>query len=241
MWRGLARRSLPYLITATGGFVLAYLLVAFVIFPARLIPSDRKVPNVIGMPHEDAVRRLQGDGFRASTRDQRFSTAAPAGTVLEQSPAPGTEAPRGETVALDVSRGQRQGEVPPLLGLTVAQAEQLLENEGLNLGEVTEREDVAPRGQVIASSPPTATRVPVPSVVTLVVSSGPKLVELPDIVGQSGSQARSLLQQLGFRVAMQVDSFSSMPAGTVVDQDPAGGRSVRAGSRVTLTVSGAAP
>jgi serine/threonine-protein kinase len=131
--------------------------------------------------------------------------------------------------------------VPPLIGLTVAQAEQLLENEGLNLGEVSEREDAAPRGQVIASSPPTATRVPVPSVVTLVVSTGPKTVQLPDIVGQSGSQARSLLEQLGFRVVVQVDSFSTMPAGTVVDQDPAGGRSVRAGSRVTLTVSGAAP
>ena len=241
MWRGLARRSLPYLIAATGGFVLAYLVVALVIFPARLIPSDRKVPNVVGMPYDDAARRLQIDGFRVTTRDQRFSTAAPAGAVLEQSPAPGTEVPRGETVALDVSRGQRQGEVPPLIGLTVAQAEQALENEGLNLGEVTEREDVAPRGQVIASTPPSATRVPVPSVVTLVVSAGPRTVQLPDVVGQSGSQARALLQQLGFRVAVQVDSFSSMPAGAVVDQDPAGGRSVRAGSRVTLTVSGAAP
>src|SRR5215210_937023 len=50
------RRSLPYAIAIIGGFLLAYLVVAFFVFPSGVIPRDIKVPNVTGLPFDDAVR-----------------------------------------------------------------------------------------------------------------------------------------------------------------------------------------
>src|SRR5207253_3244549 len=55
-WRGRLRRFLPYLISAVGGFLLAYLIVAFFIFPSGVIPEDVRVPNVVGLTYAEAVR-----------------------------------------------------------------------------------------------------------------------------------------------------------------------------------------
>ncbi|MDQ3697047.1 MAG: PASTA domain-containing protein [Gemmatimonadota bacterium] len=239
MWRGLARRSLPYLITAAGGFILAYLAVAFLIFPSSVLPSDRRVPNVVGLSHEEATRKIEDAGFSASTGERRYHASAPDGQVLGQSPLPDAVEARGATVSLEVSRGQRQGAVPPVAGLTVARAEEALESAGFEVGGVTPRESAEPRGQVIGSEPGEGARVPIPAAVSLVVSTGPTGVTLPDVTGQGESEARSLLEQLGFSLEVGVDSFSSMPLGMVVSQTPAAGRRVGAGSRVRLTVSGA--
>lgn len=56
--RGRLRRLLPYVIAAAGGFLLAYLIVAFFVFPAGVIPTDVRVPNVIGLTYNDAAAQL---------------------------------------------------------------------------------------------------------------------------------------------------------------------------------------
>ena len=241
-WRGLVRRSLPYLISATAGFVLAYVIVASFVFPRRLTSSEVKVPNVVGLSYDEARRRLAELNLVAATGEQRYHASAPVGTVLEQSPrADGAEA-QGTTITLDVSRGQRRGEVPAVVGLSREQAELAIENAGLDLGQVNERSNRAPRGQVIESRPPEGSRVPVPSPVDLTVSGGPATVGVPDVVGESYSQARALLVQLGLAVGtVRYDSLSLVPANTVIGQTPAANSYAPAGSAVSLTVAGRAP
>ena len=51
------------------------------------------------------------------------------------------------------------------------------------------------------------------------------------------SEARALLQQVGFRVRTRLDSLSTTPAGIVVQQRPFPGSSTRSGAVITLTVS----
>jgi beta-lactam-binding protein with PASTA domain len=238
-WRGGARRAIPYVIAATAGFVLSYLIVAFFVFPATIIPSDRKVPNVVGMAYDEAVKRLTSDGFRAATGEQRFHASAPTGTVLEQEPPPDAVEPKGAEIVLHVSSGQRRGEVPNVVGMTRQQAELAIENAGLDVGDVEEIRANTPRGTVSASRPVAGTRVTVPSSVTLTVSVGPASVDMPDVVGENYSRARTVLEQLGLRIGdVNVDSTSLAPGNTVIAQTPAAGRAVGAGSRVALTVSG---
>lgn len=237
-WRGAARRSLPFLITGTVGFVLAYLVVAFFIFPATIIPSDTKVPAVIGLPQADAENAIAGAGFRAAIREKTYHASAPTGTVVRQSPAPKSVEPKGAVVALDISLGQREEQVPQLVGMTFAQAELALDNAGLDVGQRREIDNEAPRGQILASDPPPGTSVPVPTGVNLIVSKGPATVAMPDVIGQSASQARSLLEQLGLRPSVKVDSFSTMAVNTVVAQAPLAGKSTKAGTRVVITIAG---
>ena len=240
-WRGLARRAIPFMVAAAGGFLLAYLIVAFIIFPATLIPSDVKIPNVVGMRYSDASKRLRESGFAVARGESRYHADAPAGTVLGQNPVAGGVEPKGTEIVLDLSRGQRKAEVPGVIGMSQAQAEAVLQNAGLQVGEVSEREASLPRGQILASQPVAGERVALSSVVDLVISTGPATVEVPDVVGQAYADARSLLGQLGLKVGGVVtDSLSPMPVNTVLAQTPAAGQAVAGGTEVSLTIAGRA-
>ena len=234
----LARRAAPFLAAGGGGFLLAYLIVALFVFPRSSRASDLPVPNVTGLPLDEAKRLLADSGFVAQRGEQRYESTTPAGIVLNQSPAPLSVQARGGRVVLDVSRGQRTVEVPTITGLTQAQAEITLQSAGLDLGEVIQLDSPSPRGTVLQSYPAAGARVPAASAITISVSAGPALVTVPDVTGQPYASARSLLEQLGFQVGPAAeDTTSTAAAGTVVSQDPPPTRAVNAGSAVTLTVA----
>lgn len=97
------RGSMPYAVAIVGGFLIAYLIVAFLIFPSGVIPGDAKVPNVTGLLYDDAQKRLSSVGFKASRGGEEYREATPVNTVLGQDPAAGTKEPEGSTVTLTVS------------------------------------------------------------------------------------------------------------------------------------------
>lgn len=238
-WRTAVRRPVPYLAAATGGFLLAYVIVALFVFPATLVATDVHVPNVTGLPFPDASALLAKAGLTAARGEQRYDNSAPAGAVLAQNPLPGAVQPKGGSVVLDVSRGQRMVEVPRLVGLTRAQAQQTLENVGLEVGTVTQTDNDAPAGQVLATAPAAGTRVPAPSPVSFTVSDGPAAVSIPDVTGQDYAAARTLLAQLGFAVGtVTYDTTSALPAGAVVAQTPAAGSPAHPGATIDLTLAG---
>ncbi|MBC7896524.1 MAG: PASTA domain-containing protein [Cytophagaceae bacterium] len=70
------------------------------------------------------------------------------------------------------------------------------------------------------------------------MSAGPTELSLPDVVGRDLSTARGTLEQLGLSAAVEFDSLSTLPAGTVVAQSPAAGTAIAGGASVTLRVSG---
>lgn len=238
-WRTRLRSAAPYLASAVGGFVIAYLIVALFIFPATSVASDLSVPNVTGLGYDSATARLEEAGFETARGERRFDGAAPAGQVLGQTPLPGTTQPKGATVVLDVSRGQQNVEVPRLVGLTRQQAATAVEDAGLELGDVRQVENAAPRGQVLLSSPVEGASVPTPSRVDITVSDGPGTVNVPDLIGQDYGQARSLLGQLGFDVGeITYDQSGAFAANTVIGQSPAANTPAPAGTTIRLTVAG---
>ena len=96
------------------------------------------------------------------------------------------------------------------------------------------------KGLVIKSSPAEGNNVAANTLVTLYVSTGAAPVAVPNVEGKQQSAAETTLQNDGFAVVIQPDTTSTEPAGTVVSQDPIGGTTVAPGSKVTLSVSGAA-
>ncbi len=237
-----ARRFLPYVIAAAGGFLLAYAIVFFFIFPARLVPEELKVPNVLGLTYDDAVHKLNAAGLKAEQGESRYNVGSPKSTVLQETPAAGAPASRGSKVVLDVSAGELRTEVPNVVGLTQDQAREALEKVGLTMGDITTHESPLPRGEVLSSTPVTGTQVVLPSIVTLVVSGGPSTIVVPDLVGQPFAQAKSTIEQLGLRTAViTVDSAAAYPEGTIVSQSPAANTPVEAGTGISLTVAGRLP
>jgi eukaryotic-like serine/threonine-protein kinase len=237
-WRTFPRRTFPYLIAAVGGFLLAYALVFFFAFPAEVLPDDGILPNVVGKTFEDASARLQKAGFPTQQGESRFTRNTPPNIVLQEDPPAGSRQKRGTTVVLALSAGQKSAEVPVTTNMSQQQARIAIENTGLTFGSVTEQLSDQPRGLVIASSPPAGTTVPLPGSVNVVLSKGPATVQLPDLYGRSMGEARSMIEQLGLRVAgVSRDTSSLQPENTVIRQFPAAGQTISAGGPVSLTVS----
>ena len=102
-WRARARGALPFAVVAASGFVLGYLIVYLFVLPSALVPSDRPVPNVVGMLDTDARRALGDAGFVVQLGEQRPNVSVPPNTVLRQTPVATTRKPKGATVTLDVA------------------------------------------------------------------------------------------------------------------------------------------
>jgi eukaryotic-like serine/threonine-protein kinase len=237
-WRGRLRSLIPYLVAAAGGFLLAYLIVAFFVFPAGVIPEDVRVPNVIGLNFNEAVKQLESKGLKGDRGEQRFHNAAPRGTVLDQSPAPESKEKPGARVALILSAGQKYGTIPGVIGMSRELALNALETAGFDAGEVTERPSNEPRGAVIDSRPRPGAQAPMPSTVALVISAGPTTIIVPDVVGRPVSDATQLLRQVGLTVGeiSYAGASVSDPAAVVSAQAPPAGSQAAAGSRVSMTV-----
>jgi beta-lactam-binding protein with PASTA domain len=126
--------------------------------------------------------------------------------------------------------------VPDVLGLTEQDARRRVKRAKLR--PFTERESSrrAPTGNVIRSDPGPGTEIERGSRVTLVVSSGPKEVTVPDVEGQDQNDAVRRLREASLSVVVR-ERESSEPVDTVVDQTPAAGQVIGEGSTVTLFVS----
>ena len=236
--RALPRRAFPYLIAAVGGFLISYVAVFLFAFPAEVLPDDGILPNVVGRTFEDASAMLQKAGFPAQQGETRFHKTIPANVVLQEDPPAGSRQKRGTAVVLALSGGQRSAEVPVTTNMSQQQARISIENTGLTLGTVTEQLADQPRGLVIASSPPAGTKVQLPGSVDIVLSKGPATVQVPDLYGRTVGEARSMIEQLGLRIAgVSRDTSSLQPENTVIRQLPAAGQTVSAGGPVSLTVS----
>jgi serine/threonine-protein kinase len=237
-WRALPRRAFPYLIAAVGGFLLAYVVVFLFAFPAEVLPDDGILPKVVGKTFEDASGILQKTGFVAQQGESRYHKSIPANIVLQQDPPAGSRQKRGTTVVLALSAGQKTAEVPVTSNMSQQQARIAIENTGLTMGNVTEQLSDQPRGLVVASTPPAGTRMDLPGAVDIVLSKGPATIQVPDLYGRSVGEARSMIEQLGLRIAgISRDTSSLQPENTIIRQFPEAGKTVSAGGPVSLTVS----
>src|SRR3954464_47004 len=237
-WRAAPRRAFPYLIAAAGGFLISYAAVFLFAFPAQVLPDDGILPNVVGKTFEDASAILQKAGFPAQQGESRYHKTLPANIVLQEDPPAGSRQKRGTTVVLALSAGQKTAEVPVTTNMSQQQARIAIENTGLTMGNVSEQLADQPRGLVIASSPPAGTKMDLPGSVDIVLSKGPATVQVPDLYGRTVGEARSMIEQIGLRIAgVSRDTSSIQPENTVIRQLPAAGQTVAAGGAVSLTVS----
>ncbi|HET9969235.1 MAG TPA: Stk1 family PASTA domain-containing Ser/Thr kinase [Streptosporangiaceae bacterium] len=130
--------------------------------------------------------------------------------------------------------------VPLVNGERVAVAQAQIAAAHLKSTVVTQPSSSVKKGLVIRSNPAEGNNVPANTVVTLYASSGAAPVSVPNVQGKQENDAASTLQNDGFTVAVQQDTTSTQPAGTVVNQNPAPNTQVPPGSKVTIFVSGAA-
>jgi beta-lactam-binding protein with PASTA domain len=223
-------------------------------------PQRVAVPNVVGRRRDDAIARLRSAGLHAAV----FSvpSQSPRGFVVAQSPQAGTKAPKDSRVRINVSQGApaatpttttggttpttttttttaASAKVPRVVGLSQSAAQQRLHAAGLRVrtAYVTSSK---PAGTVVAQRPAPGTTLRRNAVVRINVSTGsnPQPAKaVPDVTGEDEATARSDLEAAGFQVSVVDEpTTDENEDGIVVDEDPAAGTRVPAGSLVTIYV-----
>ena len=136
-------------------------------------PENAGVPNVIGSDRSAAISALQAAGFNVSEGEAQYSDSVPAGCVISQDVAGGSQVKKGTTVTIIVSKGQEMVTVPNVTGMDAASAESKLAQSGLNVARGTaEYSDIVPEGNVISQSVSSGSSVAKGSTVTIIVSKG---------------------------------------------------------------------
>jgi beta-lactam-binding protein with PASTA domain len=201
------------------------------------------LPDVKGQTREEAERILKEVGFEVEAK-ARESSAQEKNLVTGQDPrgGEGETAKVGSTVTIMVGNGPATVKVPSLYNLTPAVAKQTLEEAGLSLGHQTEApSDQVPKSQIVDQQPATGTDVSPGSSVDVTVSSGPRQLSVPEVVGSNAEEAKQTIWDAGFGYVIETVQ-SNQPAGTVVSTDPSAGTLLDPYSRnVTIRQSSGPP
>jgi serine/threonine-protein kinase len=158
------------------------------------------------------------------------------GLVVRQDPLPGKKVEKTSTIKLFVSSGPGFTTVPDVTNLTQAEAVKKLKKAGLFATIHDESSATVPSGRVIRTDPTPLNQVNRGSRVDVYVSSGPQLVNVPDVVGKQKADAQAALQDAGLKVTVH-EASSSVAKGQTISQDPGAGSRVARGTRATITVS----
>jgi len=233
------------------GWIAAFmllLLVGFaigVVYYARNLSKETgarrvNVEGVVNLPLSDAQKILEAQGLKFTTLNEQNDAVAP-GTVTDQDPKSGTSVDTGSTVKLKVSGGIGQGEVPDVIGLTEVNARARLDQEKFNVSVLRQNDDTVAKDLVIKQDPGPRAKLDRGANVTIVVSDGKAEVLLPDVAGKSLQTAKNELAAKGFKVTTGDQSSETVPAGTVIGTNPAGGSKVPPDSAVVIIVSSGPP
>jgi serine/threonine-protein kinase len=210
-------------------------LIAAAIFIVTDKPKQVAVPNVAKLSVDVATNRLEKRGFVVKQRLQR--NRANPGTVLGSEPGRGNKLDEGSTVTLIVSSGPGMVAVDDVSGLTQDKATKKLEKHGFKVVTRSKASKTVKIGNVITTTPKPGLPAKFGSTVTLVLSTGPKQVQVPGgLIGLTKSSAQQQLEAAGFPVAVK-EVNSKDPVDQVIDVNPQPNATVDEGTRVTLTVS----
>jgi serine/threonine-protein kinase len=218
------------------GALVALLVVALLVGGLLLLGGKQvTVPAVIGAPSSDAQLALRKAGLSVEVVPRQSDR--PRDTVINQDPEAGTKVDDGSTVTLTVSSGPGNAPVPDVAGDGRVAATRALKKAGFQVVATEETSDTVAKDHVIRTSPAAGQTLERGSTVRLFISSGRERVQVPDVTGQAIEDARSTLDDAGFRVRTSEQENETKDPGTVLAQNPAGGTLRSKGATIVLTVA----
>jgi eukaryotic-like serine/threonine-protein kinase len=223
-----------------GGVALLALAATGVALVLLLGTAKRQatVPYVTGRTAALAEAALKAQGLTPVPLSAA-NPKVPVGFVVSQGRPAGSVVTRGTRVAIVVSTGPGSVSVPDVRDLASAAAERKLTQAGLRPTPQSRSSATVPAGTVIATEPSQGVEVLAGSPVTVIVSSGPARVSVPEVTGQSEAEARATLRAAGLHAGAVTkrEEPGQAAAGTVLSQSPAAGGSVPSGEAVSLVVA----
>jgi beta-lactam-binding protein with PASTA domain len=225
-------------------FILAAAAFLSAITTIRIAIRSRQVqlPNLVGQNLTAAQAQLNQRGIELKVAD-RIYDALPAGTVVRQSPAAGTQVKVSQQAHVVVSLGPIRTNIPQIEGTTLRTARIALLQAKLQLGEVSAPYlDDTDADTILLQEPKSGAQASSPRV-DLLVPQGPRPAALimPFFIGLNAAETQRQLATVGMRNVRATPVPSPQwPEGTVIEQSPAPGSRLAMDGQVEIKVATAA-
>lgn len=186
-----------------------------------------EAPSFIGLNLPDAVIKLSRLQLNARVMAQRIDPTVAEGTILSQTPTPGTRIKAQQSIYLVIARKPQKMLTPQLCGLRLPVAEERAQEQGIRL-QIIKLASTDPAQTVIGQSPAFTSELPQPANMVVYVSTGQiaKQYLMPSLVGLPFGKAKAWLE--GRAIKCVTDGIVA-PETEIEDQKP------RAGTYVDVT------
>jgi serine/threonine-protein kinase len=207
-----------------------------------LAANTVEVPPVVGLTEQAARAAIEGAGFVFARGPDVIDKTFALGQVVLQNPAGRSQLAKGGTVSVNISGGTGRVAIPTVvIGQTTEAASAFLQAEpyAFVVTIAEEANDTAVKGTVVRTSPVVGQLLDKGAAVTLYVSSGPKPVTMPNLVGQTEAAAVARLTTLKLNISIEYEDDPR--AGVVIFQGTKAGTLVLPGTEIVLMVGRSTP
>ena len=224
-----------------GGIIAFLLIMDNLVLPWYVSSAEVKVPKVIGLNEDEAVKILRDADLYPMVSDTTYDENFPKGSVIVQKPMAGDVVKNGRRVYVFISGGEPYVNVPILKGRSLKEAKLSLGRVGLKLGLVSELASENPKNVIFDQQYAAGTSLRKGESVGITVSIGSFSegdITVADLIGKSLAEAEKLLADSSLKVGKvnYQNSFSLLP-NTILDQYPSKGNKVNKGTVVDLFVT----
>jgi serine/threonine-protein kinase len=197
-------------------------------------PERHKVPDVRGKSLDDAQQALDSSKLAYGGEIRQFSEKVAKDRVIGTDPEPGTSLRRNAAVDVVVSKGPRPIKIRDYTGRVAASATTALEKAGFKVETTEVNSDSVRKGRIVSQSPDSGTGQK-GDAVSHVVSKGPVMVAVPNVIGMGLEAAKARLDAAGFEVEVRKASLY-VGVQYVVRSNPGRGAEAPKGSTVVLSI-----
>lgn len=213
-------------------FAIAGIAAAFM-----LTPNKYPVPDVVGMPLDEAIAEIEKAGFVVGKQEERNTEDMASGLVYDITPRAGLEKVKGTEVDLIVSIGKLPTEMPDFVGKQFSQVEPVL--RGYKDYRIEKEYNDALEGEIIDQTPKAGNEIIAEDTeLVLIVSQGKEKKTVSSLMNFSETQRKEYERTSGFKIHVTGSKHSStVEEGHVMEQTPKSGTTLDAGATINVVLS----
>ncbi|MFE7168842.1 Stk1 family PASTA domain-containing Ser/Thr kinase [Streptomyces sp. NPDC057616] len=196
------------------------------------------VPNLVSQTEADAKQLLNNSDLKVGTIKRQPCDDQSKGNVCSQSPGKNSDVKKGSAVDFVVSTGAPKVGVPSVLGKTLDEAKQILEDDKYKFNvETKTQESSEPPNTVLEQNPGLGKEVQKGSTITLTIAKAAEKSVVPDVSGKSCDEAKAQMTANNLTGnCTEVDTQDPNLVGKVVSTDPQAGTQVKKNSSVNIQI-----
>ena len=200
--------------------------------------TKKKMIYVVGLSESAAKSQLEKAGFTNVRVDKVNDDEVPENYVIKQNISEAEEIELNKEIVITVSLGAAEISVPDVAERSVEDADQILADAGFKTTHSYELSETIAKNNVIRTDPEAGSGAASGSTIKIIVSNGPKEVQVPDLRNLTEEAAVSTLESLKLAAGeVKREPSDTVPEGRVISQVVDSGASVPEGTPIGFTVS----